>query len=126
MKKALIVSSPTCEKDKTQSSLIYLATALNNVGIQFDILDLSGEIDYFDPPDELFSSCESERWLSSNIFHEANWLDDYLPENSNEYDAVFYSALFSPDILVQGRHAISQKTAALRRARYWRCIRVWV
>ncbi len=109
MKKALIVSSPTCEKDKTQSSLVYLATALNNLGIQFDILDSSGEIDYFDPPEEFFSPCESEYWLSSRIFHEAPWLDDYLPEISNGYDAVFYSALFSPDILVHGRHAINQK-----------------
>ncbi|MBC8481097.1 MAG: hypothetical protein H8D47_00320, partial [Planctomycetes bacterium] len=112
MKKALIVSSPTCEKDKTQSSLVYLATVLNNLGIQFDILDLSGEIDYFDPPEELFSSCESEYWLSSRIFHEAPWLDDYLPEVSNGYDAVFYSALFSPDILIQGRHAMNQKKAS--------------
>lgn len=111
MKKALIVSSPTCEKDKTQSSLVYLATVLNNLGIQFDILDLSGEINYFDPPKELFSSCESEYWLSLPIFHEALWIDDYIPGVSKEYDVVFYSVLFSPDILVHGRHSINQKIA---------------
>lgn len=111
MKKALIVSSPTCEKDKTQSSLVYLATALNNLDIQFDILDLSGEINYFDPPEEFFSSCESEYWLSSRIFHEALWLDDYISEILHMYDAVLYSALFSPDILVHSRHAIIQKKA---------------
>lgn len=112
MKKALIVSSPTCERDKNQSSLVYLATALNNLGIQFDILDLSGEIDYFDPPEELFSPCDSEEWLSPRIFHEAFWLDDYIPSVSKEYDTVFYSALFSPDILVHGRHSINQKKAS--------------
>ena len=109
MKKALIISSPTCENDKTQSSLIYLSTALNNADIQFEILDLSGKIDYFDPPDEFFSSCESKYWLSPRIFHEASWLDDFFPGNLTEFDAVFYSALFSPDILVHGRHAINQK-----------------
>ena len=109
MNKALIVSSSTCEKDKTQSSLFYLATAFHNLGIEFELLDLSGEIDYFDPPSEFFSPCESEYWLSSRIFHEASWLDDYLSETSNGYDAVFYSALFSPDILVHGRHSINQK-----------------
>lgn len=112
MKKALIVSSPTCEENKTQSSMVYLATALNNFGIQFDILDLSGDIDYFDPEEEFFSSCESEHWMSSRVFYEASWLDDYLPEISNGYDAVFYSALFSPDIFVHGRHAIKQKKAS--------------
>jgi len=109
IKKALIVSSPTSEKDKTQTSLIYLATELNKLGIQFDLLDLSGEIDYFDPPQKFFSPCDSEYWLSPRIFHEAHWLDDYLPSYREEYDAVFYSALFSPDILLHGRHSINQK-----------------
>ena len=109
MKKALIVSSPTSENDKSQSSLIYLATALNNIEVQFDILDLSGQIDYFDPPEEFLSSCDSKYWLSPQIFQEASWLDDYLPEVSEKYDAIFYSALFSPDILVHGRHSINQK-----------------
>ncbi len=109
MKKALIVSSPTSENDKFQSSLIYLATALNNIEVQFDILDLSGQIDYFDPPEEFLSSCDSEYWLSPQIFQEASWLDDYLPEVSEKYDAIIYSALFSLDILVHGRHSINQK-----------------
>jgi len=109
IKEVLIVSSPTSEKDKTQTSLIYLATVLNKLGIQFDLLDLSGKIDYFDPPQKFFSPCDSEYWLSPQIFHEAHWLDDYLPNYRKEYDAVFYSALFSPDILVHGRHSINRK-----------------
>ena len=36
IKEVLIVSSPTSDKDKTQTSLIYLATVLNKLGIQFD------------------------------------------------------------------------------------------
>jgi hypothetical protein len=105
----LIVSSPTCENDKTQASLIYLATIFNGLGIKFDQLDLSGTIDYFDPPDEFFSPSDSEYWLSPRIFHDAQWLDGYLPSSYQNYDAVFYSALFSPDLLIQGRHAFGQK-----------------
>jgi len=109
LNKGLIVSSPTCEKDKTQTSLIYIATILNKLGIQFDLLDLSGTINYFDPPKEFFSRCDSEYWLSPRIFHEASWLDNYLPGNPAKFDVVFYSALFSPDILIHGRHSINQK-----------------
>ena len=109
LNKGLIVSSPTCEKDKTQTSLIYIATILNKLGIQFGLLDLSGRIDYFDPPHEFFSPCDSEYWLSPRVFHEASWLDNYLPSDPAKFDAVFYSALFSPDILIHGRHSINQK-----------------
>jgi len=113
LNKGLIVSSPTCEKDKTQTSLIYLVTVLNRLGIEFDLLDLSGKIDYFDPPQEFFPPCDSKYWLSPSIFHESSWLDDLLPENHTEFDAVFYSALFSPDILIHGRHSINQKNISL-------------
>ncbi len=89
LNKGLIVSSPTCEKDKTQASLIYIATILNKLGIQFDLLDLSGSINYFDPPKEFYSPCDSEYWLSPRIFHDASWLDDFLPGNLTEFDAVF-------------------------------------
>lgn len=109
LNKGLMVSSPTCEKDKTQTSLIYIATILNKLGIQFDLLDLSGTINYFDPPKEFFSPCDSEYWLSPRIFHEASWLDNYFPNDPAKFDAVFYSALFSPDILIHGRHSIIQK-----------------
>jgi len=109
LNKGLIVSSPTCERDKTQTSLLYLATALNDLGIEYDLLDLSGTINYFDPPSEFISPCDSEYWLSSRVFHEASWLDHYLPKDAVESDVVLYSALFSPDILLHGRHSLNQK-----------------
>lgn len=71
---------------------------------------MSGTIDYFDPPQEFFSPCDSEFWRSYRVFSEFTWLDQYLPANYSRYDAVFYSALFSPDILIQGRHALNQKS----------------
>lgn len=89
--------------------MIYLATALNKLGIQFDLLDLSGTTNYFDPPQEFFAPCDSEYWLSPRIFHEASWLNNYLPSDPAKPDAIFYSALFSPDILIHGRHSINQK-----------------
>lgn len=105
----LIVSSLTSEKDKTQTSLIYLSTILDKLNIKYDLLDLSGTLDYFNPPKEFFSSCNSEYWLSPKVFHDAEWLDEYLPENYSKYDAVLYSSLFSPDILLHGRHSVNQK-----------------
>ncbi|MDD2900809.1 MAG: radical SAM protein [Syntrophales bacterium] len=109
IERVLIVSSPTCEKDKTQAGVVYLATVLKDLGLEFDLLDLSGTIDYFDPPEEFFSPCDSEFWRSSRIFSDFTWLDQHLPTTYAEYDAVFYSSLFSPDILIQGRHALNQK-----------------
>jgi hypothetical protein len=109
IERVLIVSSPTCEKDKTQSSVVYLATVLSDLGLEFDLLDLSGTIEYFDPPEEFFSPCDSEFWRSSRIFSDFTWLDHHLPTTCAEYDAVFYSSLFSPDILIHGRHALNQK-----------------
>jgi hypothetical protein len=107
--KVLIVCSPTSEKDKTQASLVYLATVLNEAEIEYDVLDLGGSINYFDPPEEFFSPCDSEYWLSPRIFDDAHWFDRYFPSDYKGYDAVVYSALFSPDLLIYGRHAVVQK-----------------
>lgn len=107
--KALIVSSATSDKDNTQTSLFYIATALKKHDISFEVLDLSGEIDYFDPPEEFLSSIDSKYWLSSRIFYEGDWLDSYLPDIYEDVDVIYYSSLFSPDILVHGRHLVNQR-----------------
>lgn len=106
---ALIVSSPTCEVDKTQTSVVYLASMLKEMDIEFEVLDLSGEIEYFDPPKEFLCSFDSKYWLSSRIFYEAQWLDRYFPNEFNDFDTVCYSSFFSIDLLVHGRHALNQK-----------------
>jgi len=107
--RVLLVSSPTCEPDKTQASIVYLATTLNKLGVEFEVLDLCGALDYFDPPAEFLSPWKSESWLSTRIFADAQWLDRFLPNRYTGYNAVFYSALFSPDILIHGRHSFNQK-----------------
>lgn len=110
MKKVLVVTSPTCEHDKMQSSIVYLCTLLSQQEIKFDILDLSGMIDYYDPPEEFLSPCSSKYWLSSKIFHDGIWLNKHTPiDNGNSYNIIYYSALFSYDILIHGRHLIEQK-----------------
>ncbi len=95
--KALIVTSATSEKYMTQASVLYLASWFNKYKGEVEILDLSGTIDYFDPPDEFFGS---ENWLNPAIFHTDLSLDDHP-----EVDIVYYSALFSTDIIIHGRHA---------------------
>lgn len=109
LRNALIVCSPTCEEDKTQTSVIYIATVLNELNIEFDVLELSGLIDYYDPPKQFFSPCDSIYWLSHQVFHDAHWLDAFLPSEYLQYDVVFYSSFFSPDVLIHGRHALNQK-----------------
>ncbi len=59
--KNLFVSSPTCGADRTKTSLAHHATTLRELGAEFDLLDLSGTIDYFDPPEEFLSPCDSVR-----------------------------------------------------------------
>ena len=68
MKTALIVNSPTSESDKTQAGVVYLSTAIEKSGINSNILDLSGQIDYFDPPENFFSSHKSQKWLHKDLF----------------------------------------------------------
>lgn len=107
--KTLIVSSATSGKDDTQAGLFYIATALDVLGIPFDVLDLSGSIDYFNPPNNLMSPINSDYWLSSRIFYDGLWMDKYLLGTYGDIDVIYYSALFSPDILIHGRHLVNQK-----------------
>lgn len=102
--KALLVTSASSEKHMTQASILYLASWLKKDKVEFEILDMSGTIDYFNPPDEFFLSWNSENWLNPNIFHTDLSLDDHP-----EVDIVYYSSMFSTDIIVHGRHAVKMK-----------------
>ena len=104
MGKALIVTSASSEKHMTQASILYLASWLKKTKTDFEILDMSGTIDYFNPPDEFFSPWDSKDWLNRDIFRTDLSLDD-IPEVS----VVYYSSMFSTDILVHGRHAVKMK-----------------
>jgi len=102
--KALLVTSASSEKHMTQASILYLASWLKEGKASFEILDMSGTIDYFNPPDEFFSSWNSKNWLNPNIFHTDLSLDDHP-----EVDIVYYSSMFSTDIIIHGRHATKVK-----------------
>ena len=102
--KALLVTSASSEKHMTQASILYLASWLKRDKVDFEILDMSGTIDYFNPPDEFFSSWDSNNWLNADIFYTNLLIDDHP-----EVDMVYYSSMFSTDIVVHGRHAIKMK-----------------
>ncbi len=99
--KALIVTSASSKRYMTQASILYLASWMKECNIDFEILDMSGTIDYFDPPDEFFSQWDSDNWLNPVIFHTNCVIDEYP-----EVDMVYYSSMFSTDILIHGRHAV--------------------
>lgn len=102
--KALLVTSASSEKHMTQASILYLASWLKKARVGFEILDMSGTIDYFNPPAEFFSSWNSKNWLNKNIFYTNRLADEYT-----KADTVYYSSMFSTDILVHGRHAVKMK-----------------
>lgn len=96
--KALILTSPTTSEDTAQSSIFYLVKLLQSM--KLEMLDLSGMIDFYDPPEEMF---KDQTNCSSSVFNE-NWIDKYIPECEKEYDLIYASALFSMDIILQGRY----------------------
>ncbi len=106
MKKYLILTSPTTSEDVSQSSIFYLKAFLSKNGI-VDILDLSGAVDFYDPPSGLFED-QTELWQSELIFSEG-WIDKYIPEHEERYDFIYASALFSMDIILQGRYVKKHK-----------------
>lgn len=100
--KYLILTSPTTSKYISQSSIFYLITFLSGNDIEIDVVDLSGTIDFYDPPSEMFEDQKS-LWQSELIFDES-WIDNYIPECTENYDRIYASALFSTDIILQGRY----------------------
>jgi hypothetical protein len=87
----------------TQAGLVYVYTALVKRGIQVKLYDLSGTISYFDAPGELYTSCDSPSWMSPVSIIDGSWMDEYLPEVEEPTEMVFFSALFSPDLVFHAR-----------------------
>jgi len=109
MTRALIVSSAISEPGMTPAGVAYVATVLNHYGIAFDILDLSGTIDYVDAPEELYVPCNSKDWLNPQAIANAHWIDPFLPHHDDDYDYYFYSSMFSPDMVFHARHSLTTK-----------------
>ncbi len=104
--KNLILNSPTTSKNVSQSSIFYLAAFLSKMDVEIE--DLSGMIDFYNPPIELFENQEI-LWQSPLIFDEC-WIDSYIPKiREKEYDYIYVSALFSMDIILQGRYVKKYK-----------------
>ncbi len=99
--KYLILTSPTTSKNISQASIFYLYAFLSRSGAEVDILDLTGTIDYYDPPKELLEN-QLGLWQSELVFEES-WIDKYFSVCEKRYDYIWVSALFSMDIVLQGR-----------------------
>lgn len=111
MRNCTVVSSLTSEKWMTQAGLVYLCTALARAQYNFQIIDLSGRIVYFDPPEELHLRCDSPYWMNPHSISYGDWMDRYLPSAEQAGDFVFFSSLFSPDIVFHARYSHNIKTS---------------
>ena len=104
MKDYLIIPSFTIENDISQTSIFYLVTLLNKMKFTYDVLDTEAIIDYYNPPEQIYDSSNRDLWLDEQLF-DGEWIDDYIPEvSSEEYPIILCSALFSMDIILQGRY----------------------
>ena len=111
MRNCTVVSSLTSEKGMTQAGLVYLCTALERAKYKFQVVDLSGKIVYFYPPDELHSKCNSPSWMNPDSIRYGDWMDHYLPSIDQVGDLVFFSSSFSPDIVFHARYSHNLKTS---------------
>lgn len=103
MNKCTVVTSLCSGKEMTQSGVVYLCTALTNANFSYRILDLSGRLDYTNTPKELNTKCNSPNWLNPNSIRNGDWMDDYLPIPNDIGGYVFFSSLYSPDVVFHAR-----------------------
>lgn len=105
MDSCTVITSLYSKKDMTQAGVVYLSSALSNAKILPDIIDLSGSLEYFNSPKELYSEYNSENWLNPNCITQGVWMDKYLPSSIEQNNIVFFSSLFSPDVVFHSRHS---------------------
>jgi len=85
--------------------MVYLCTALAGRGYAPELVDLSGRIGFYDPPDDLWATCDSDAWRNPDSIRHGEWMDGYLPEPDARGEITFFSAQFSPDVVFHARHA---------------------
>ena len=107
-----VVSSLTSENWMTQAGLVYLVTGLARAGYDFQLLDLSGRISYFSSPEGLHSRCDSQLWMNPQAIKSGEWMDSYLPSVDKVSGIVFFSSLFSPDVVFHARYSYNIKTVS--------------
>lgn len=100
-----VVGSLCSEKGMTQAGLVYLCTALAKKGYAADVLDLGGSVEFYAPPEELWSTCDSVSWMNADSIRDGEWMDEYLPPVHLARDLVFFSAQFSPDVVFHARYS---------------------
>ncbi|MCP4050157.1 MAG: radical SAM protein [bacterium] len=103
MAKCTVITSLCSGKDMTQAGAVYLCTALTNAGLSYRMLDLSSSLDYSNTPKELNTKCTSPNWLNPNSIKYGDWMNDYLPKPTNIGEYIFFSSLYSPDVVFHAR-----------------------
>lgn len=100
-----IVSSTSAEPGKTQTGLVYLCSALARRGAPWELIDLSGSVEFYRTPEDLYQPWDSPEWMNAESIRQADWLDEYLPSPDVAGDVVLFSAQFSPDLVFHARHS---------------------
>ena len=103
MNKCTVVTSLCSGKEMTQAGVVYLCTALTNANFSYRLLDLSGKLDYSNTPKELNTKCNSPDWLNPNSIKYGDWMDNYLPMLNDINGYIFFSSLYSPDVVFHAR-----------------------
>jgi hypothetical protein len=105
MRKCTVISSLVSNPAVTQAGIVYLLTGLQQAGYAPQLIDLSGTIDYFDAPAQLYSKCTSQTWMNPGSIRRGEWMDEYLPPTSRAGEVNFFSSTFSPDLVFHARYS---------------------
>jgi len=102
---ATIISSTCAERGKTQAGLVYLCSALARRGVARELIDLSGSVEFYRAPEELYQGWDSPEWMDADSIRRADWLDEHLPSPEISGSVALFSAQFSPDLVSHARHS---------------------
>lgn len=97
--KVTIVTSCVCDKNITNAGIILLKSFLKSEGIDFDVFDLSGTLDYFSPPKEIYSFCNDPLWGKIDAITTQNWIAKYI-KHLPDGETILFSSPFSLDLVV--------------------------
>ncbi len=105
MKACTVISSVCAQEGATQAGLAYLCTALAQQGAPWEVIDLSGSVEFHHAPDGLYQPCDSPEWMNRDSIRRGEWMDAYLPLAEAPGEVTLFSAQFSPDVIFHARQS---------------------
>lgn len=105
MKACTVISSVCAQQGATEAGLTYLCTALARAGLGDGLVDLTGTIEFYGAPEDLYLPCDSPAWMNPDSIQRGEWMDEYLPSPDVAGDVVLFSAQFSPDVVFHARQS---------------------